>query len=75
MPIAKLIFKLPEENGDFKLAQNAWKYKNALEELSNKFRHLDKYTDSIPESWSQIREIFVDVLSATGCPPLHEEDT
>lgn len=75
MAIGKLIFKLPDENSEFKLAQNAWKYKNALEEISNSFRHKDKYTDSVPESWEQIREIIYDILQACDCPPLHEEDT
>ena len=63
--IGILKFNLPEEDSDFRLAQNAGQYKAALEEFSNKIRALDKHTDTKPTSWAEVRDLFNE--SVTDC--------
>ena len=74
MPIGKLIFKLPEERSDFKLAQNAWKYKSSLIDFADKLRGLYKYSDTKPESWEEVRELFYSILIENDCPDIHSDD-
>lgn len=45
MPEAILKYRLPEENEEFKQAQNAWKYKQALEEIAEYLRQDLKYKE------------------------------
>lgn len=42
---SKLIFNLPEENEEFNLACNGWKYKSVLCEFDNFLRAKLKYED------------------------------
>lgn len=77
MSLAKLVFKLPEENSDFRLAQNAWKYKSTLIEISNELRQHDKYwqdNDTMPKNWTELREWFHKKLQDNECPDLYSED-
>jgi hypothetical protein len=69
----KLEFNLPEEGSDFRLAQNAWKYKSALEEFSNQLRSLCKHTETKPKSWYEISELFNAVINKNDCL-LHQDD-
>ena len=70
-----LEFNLPEDASDFRLAQNAWKYKATLENLSNAFRAKVKYNDD-PRliSWQEARDLFNDILTSEECPDLFTED-
>jgi hypothetical protein len=45
MPIAKLIYRLPEEKEEYELAFNGAKYKYAIDELDNWLRNILKYND------------------------------
>jgi len=42
---AILKFDLPEENEEFEIASNGWKYKSILWEFDNHLRSKIKYTD------------------------------
>lgn len=55
--LAKLIFRLPEEREDFELAQNGWKYKSMIDDIYNKLRSLDKYTETESMTIEEIREM------------------
>lgn len=72
MPKAILEFQLPEEQEDFKTAQNAVGYKCALQDVDNKFRALTKYTETLPTSWAEVRELFHEVLKESNCPDIWE---
>lgn len=77
MSLGKLVFKLPEEDSDFRLAQNAWKYKNTLIEISNELRQHDKYwndEDTMPKTWNELRAWFHKKLHDNECPDLYSED-
>lgn len=71
---AILEFALPEEGSDFRLAQNAYKYKATLEALSDKIRALDKHSDTKPKSWAEVRNLFNEILTDKDCPALHSDD-
>lgn len=60
---AILEFNLPEEQEDFEVHTNAWKYKIALDEISNKLRSLDKYGEKRQYGIEDIREIILKVVS------------
>lgn len=73
MSIGILKFNLPEEGSDFRLAQNAWKYKSALEDFSNKLRGLCKYSETEPKTWEEVRELFHEAINENDVA-LHQED-
>jgi hypothetical protein len=73
MPKGILEFNLPEDNSDFRLAQNAWKYKSVLEDFSNKLRSLCKHSNTKPKSWEEVRELFHEAVNENDCA-LHSED-
>lgn len=54
--IAKLIFKLPDDEGDFELARNGWRYKSVIEEMYNWLRQLTKYQDKDTVTVEEVRE-------------------
>ena len=43
MPTAKLTFNLPEEDDDFRLAQDGWRYRFVLNEFRNHLRNIHKH--------------------------------
>lgn len=61
MPLAKLVFRLPQETEEFLLAQNGGKYKAALDDLDNWLRNLAKYENkknvTIEAAREKLREL------------------
>lgn len=76
--IGKLVYKLPEDGSEFRLAQNAWKYKSTLIDISNILRAKCKYSegdeDKPPQTWDELREAFYRVLSEAECPDVNSDD-
>lgn len=68
--IGKLIFKLPEEREEFKLAQNAGALACALEEfgtkLARRYKHAEPKSDEAFAEYEAIRQEFFDFLEAEG---------
>jgi hypothetical protein len=58
-----LVFTLPEEREEFELAQNGWKYKAALEDLSAWLRSKYKYENKETLTIEEIREKLVELTS------------
>lgn len=56
MPIAVLKFKLPEENEEFKLANNALNYYCQLTDIEEMIRSELKYNDNLSEETSKALE-------------------
>jgi hypothetical protein len=62
---AKLEFDLPEEQDDFEVASNGWKYRSVLFDLDNFLRNKLKYeklTEEQYKAYSEVRELFWDTL-------------
>lgn len=57
-----LEFNLPEDKDDFDMAVKAPNYYNALWDLSNKIRGLDKYEDKESITIDELRKLFYDTL-------------
>lgn len=58
MPMARIEFKLPEEEIEFKNAQNGSEYKAALREIWNEIRSHRKYDKEIKDCLEVIDDIF-----------------
>ncbi len=54
--LAKLEYTLPEEQEEFDVAHNGWKYKLILNELDNNLRNKLKYTENISDEEFSIYE-------------------
>lgn len=61
-----LEFNLPEDREEFEEAQNGWKYKGCLTQLSEYLRKKYKHVDPINESYSNelesVRIRFLEIL-------------
>ncbi len=68
--IGKLIFKLPEESEEFKLAQNANLLASFLEQYSSKlarrYKHEGPKSDEAFEEYEAIRQEFFDFMQEEG---------
>lgn len=65
---AILEFDIPEEQIEFEVAVNAWKYKFTITELDNKLRNIlkhesDSYTEEELNSYKKIRDLLHDILT------------
>jgi hypothetical protein len=59
-----IIFKLPEELNEYKIAYNAYNYYHALWDLSQKFREMRKYGDSKKKYTAmEIEKLFWEILN------------
>ena len=62
---AKLEFDLPEEQDDFEVASNGWKYCSVLFDLDNFLRNKLKYeklTEEQDKAYSEVRELLWNTL-------------
>ena len=62
---AKLEFDLPEEQDDFEVASNGWKYRSVLFDLDNFLRNKLKYeklTEEQDKAYSEVRELLWNTL-------------
>lgn len=56
-----LEFVLPEEQADFRMAQDAWKYSIIIDDMFNWLRSLEKYEDVETLTVEQVRKKLVDL--------------
>jgi hypothetical protein len=61
MPIAKLEFKLPEEESEFKLAQGGRDYYCILVDILNELRNHRKYDKPLKDTYEAIEAICQEV--------------
>lgn len=64
--IATLKFKLPKEKYEHHQAINGWRYAEALSEISNKFRELEKYGDRSEIPVEEARRVVIDAFEDNG---------
>lgn len=60
-----LIFRLPEEQEEFSMAQDGLKWKVACEDFSNWMRGAIKHSEELP-LLPEVREKFFEILSEMG---------
>ncbi len=65
MPKATLSFSLPEEQEEFKWANNGLAYLTALQDIAQTFRDKAKYSEGTIE-WEDAKQLFWDTLNAAG---------
>lgn len=70
--IGLLAYPLPEEIGEFEDAQNGYKYKRALQEISDEIRKNYKYgtDDNVPKTWYELKDWFYEMLKNSNCPDI-----
>jgi len=59
---AILEFNLPQDEPDFIIATRAYDYKQALWDLNERFRSLEKYENVEEITISEVRDIFYKIL-------------
>jgi hypothetical protein len=60
---ATLTFKLPKEKYEHHQAINGWRYAEALSDIWNRFRELEKYGDRPAIPVDEARQIVVDIFA------------